>query len=302
MSIAPDPERSAIVFGGGGLAGIAWELGLLQGLLDEGIPLDDADLVVGTSAGSMVGAILRFGMVSQAFDQQLAPPPSSYVEPPALPADEYEARYRAALGAPPMTEQVARARIGDAASRVTHGPSDDERVATFAQTLPDAWPDAPLLVTAVDAEDGTFRTFSSGDDIRLPRAVAASCCVPFVWSPVRVHDRTYIDGGVRSVTNADVAAGCGRVLVIACRDEVPSPTGPALDAAVAAMRANGSRVEVVVADAGSQAAFGDNSLALSSQAPSAHAGRIQAGVVAERVRSFWLDADEPRLTRTQPAP
>lgn len=299
MTVGPDPERSALVLGGGGLAGIAWELGLLQGLLDEDVPLDDADLVVGTSAGSMVGALLRFGMVEQAYRHQLEPPPSNYVEPPAIDPGAYEARYRAALGTLPVDEQTARARIGAAAAAMTDGQSDDERVATFAETLPAEWPSEPLAVTAVDAADGAFRTFTADDGVPLQRAVAASCSVPFVWSPVRVGERTYVDGGVRSVTNADVAADCGRVLVIACRDELPAPTGPSLTEAVAAMRAAGTVVEVVVADAESQSAFGTNSLALTTQAPSAHAGRVQAGVVAERVREFWLTSGAT-IRRTPP--
>jgi len=102
-----------------------------------------------------------------------------------------------------------------------------------------------------------------------------------------VQGREYMDGGARSVTNADVAAGYDRVLVLACRPEQPSPTGPFLEQAVAGLRAAGSVVEVVVADTASQAAYGTNVLAVSTRAPAARAGRAQAASIVEDIRAFW---------------
>ncbi len=283
----PTPGTRAIVLGGGGVAGIAWELGVLSALEDAGVDLGAADLVVGTSAGSVVGAFLRAGAVQDAYAQQTSPLPTTYEEPAAVDVSEVEQRFGAAMqGA--TSEQDARARVGAAAQEVTTGQSDDERVATFRQTLPSAeWPEKPYAVTTVDAVDGSFRVFRAEDDVPLERAVAASCSVPIVWSPVRIDGHPYVDGGVRSATNADVAAGYERVLVIACSPEGPSPLGPWLDRSVAALRDAGSQVEVVVADETSTRAFGTNSLALSTQRPSAEAGRAQAGQVAERVAAFW---------------
>lgn len=283
----PTPGTRAIVLGGGGVAGIAWELGVLSALEDAGVDLGAADLVVGTSAGSVVGAFLRAGAVQDAYAQQTTPLPTTYEEPAAVDVSEVEQRFGAAMqGA--TSEQDARARVGAAAQEVTAGQSDDERVATFRQLLPNAeWPEKPYAVTTVDAVDGSFRVFRAEDDVPLERAVAASCSVPIVWSPVRIDGHPYVDGGVRSATNADVAAGYERVLVIACSPEGPSPLGPWLDRSVAALRDAGSQVEVVVADETSTRAFGTNSLALSTQRPSAEAGRAQAEQVAERVAAFW---------------
>ncbi|PYY32822.1 hypothetical protein DEJ16_13445 [Curtobacterium sp. MCJR17_055] len=283
----PTPGTRAVVLGGGGVAGIAWELGVLSALEDAGVDLGAADLVVGTSAGSVVGTFLRSGGVRGAYEQQLSPLPTTYEEPARVDAAEFEQRFAAALqGA--TSEQDARARLGAAAQQITSGQSDDERVATFRDTLPTtAWPDRPYAVTAVDAVDGTFRVLRAEDGVPLERAVAASCSVPLVWSPVRIDEHPYIDGGMRSATNADVAAGYERVLVIACSPEGPSPLGPWLDRAVTSLRDAGSRVEVLVADEASQRAFGTNSLALSTQRPSAEAGRAQAEPVAERIGAFW---------------
>ncbi|OIH94848.1 MULTISPECIES: patatin-like phospholipase family protein [unclassified Curtobacterium] len=285
----PQPGTRALVLGGGGIAGIAWELGVLSALQDAGVDLGAADLVVGSSAGSVVGTFVRNGAVQQAYDQQHAPLPSTYVEPTQVEPGSVQERVGAALqGA--SDDQDARARLGRAAQQVTTGQTDDERTATFVETLPGTdWPDAPLAVTAIDATDGTFRVLTAADGVPLPRAVAASCSVPFVWSPVAIQGRPYIDGGMRSATNADVAAGHERVLVIACGPEGPSPLGPWLDVAVESLRAGGSSVEVVIADSTSQQAFGTNSLALSTQAPAADAGRAQGTAVAERIAAFWSE-------------
>ena len=284
---APAPGTRAVVLGGGGVAGIAWELGVLATLEEAGADLGAADLVVGTSAGSVVGAFLRAGAVRAAYEQQHSPVPTTYEDPAPVDAAAVEQQFRAAM-AGATSEQDARARIGAVAQQVTTGQTDDERVATFSETLPSTeWPDRPFAVTVVDAVDGAFRVLTADDGVPLPRAIAASCSVPMVWSPVRIDGHPYVDGGVRSGSNADVAAGYERVLVIACSPEGPSPLGPWLDRSVAGLRAAGSQVEVVVADDVSRQAFGTNSLSLSTQAPASEAGRVQAEREADRIVAFW---------------
>ncbi|MGU3409291.1 patatin-like phospholipase family protein [Microbacterium sp. M1A1_1b] len=283
----PAAGTRAIVLGGGGVAGIAWELGVLSAFQDAGVDLDAADLVVGTSAGSVVGTLLRQGGIADAFAQQSAPAPTTYEEPARIDAELVQQQIGQAL-AGATSEQDARARLGHLAQQVTTGQTDDERVETFTEMLPSsAWPERPLGVTAIDAVDGTFRVLTAADGIPLPRAVASSCSVPVVWSPVQIEGRPYIDGGMRSATNADVAAGYERVLVLACGPEAPSPLGPWLDQSVEALRAGGSSVEVVVADSAAMQAFGTNSLALSTQRPSAEAGHAQGSAVAEGIAAFW---------------
>jgi predicted acylesterase/phospholipase RssA len=165
--------------------------------------------------------------VRAAYEQQLSPLPTTYEEPVAVDPGAVQQGFATAVeGA--TSEQDARARVGAAAQQLTTGQNDDDRVATFRQTLPSTdWPEQPYAVTTVDAVDGSFRVFRAEDGVPLERAVAASCSVPFVWSPVRIDGHPYVDGGARSATNADVAAGHERVLVIACAPEGPSPLGPA---------------------------------------------------------------------------
>jgi NTE family protein len=139
----------------------------------------------------------------------------------------------------------------------------------------------------VDAADGSFAAFEAGSGVALVDAVAASCAVPLVWPPITIGGRRYIDGGMRSVTNADLATGCDRVLVVAPFVPPDSPLGPTLDQEVAGLRDGGARVEVVLADDAALQAFGTNPLDPATRAPSARAGRAQAARVLAAVRDLW---------------
>jgi NTE family protein len=274
----------ALVLGGGGSAGIAWEIGLLAGLAEHGVHLGDADLVVGTSAGSVVGTLLRTGPgLAELEARQLGPVPAA--EPrPDFDAAAMMGEIAGAL-AGVTGQQEARARVGALALRST--VPEAERRAVIASRIgePD-WPDRRLVVTAIDTADGTFRAFDATSGVPLLDAVAASCAVPLVWPPMTLDGRRYMDGGLRSVTNADLAEGCDRVLVVAPFAGVPGPLGPSLDEEVAGLREH-AEVHVVVADEASLRAFGANPLDPATRAPSARAGRAQAGQVHDAVRAFW---------------
>jgi NTE family protein len=122
--------------------------------------------------------------------------------------------------------------------------------------------------------------------VPLVEAVAASCAVPGIWPPVSTGGRRFIDGGVRSPANADLATGFSRVVVIA---PIMRGIGPlvGVDAQVAALRADGSLVTVVSPDAGAVAAIGRNVLDPSRRAGSARAGRVQAAAAADAVAAVW---------------
>lgn len=292
----PTAPRRALVLGGGGIAGIAWHLGVLSELLEQGIDVGAADLVVGTSAGSVAGSILRFGQVPLVYSMQATAPGSIPAEDATAEGtrsgdiamatlwNELQQILAGATG-----EQDARARLGRAAIAHSKG-AESPLLDMFASQFPAAfgWPAAPLGVCVVEAESGEFRVLDSPSGVELPRAVAASCSVPMVFPPVEIDGTPYVDGGVRSGTNADVAEGYDSVLVLACSAEDPrSPMGPQLDKAVERLRADGSSVHVVSADAESTAAFGTNSLSDTSRVPSALAGRRQGALVADAVREFW---------------
>jgi NTE family protein len=276
----------ALVLGGGGVAGIAWELGLLAGLAEHGVDVRGADLVIGTSAGSIVGTLLRGGSdLQELYARQLGPVPAS--EPPVqFDGTAMMTAFAQAL-AGATGEQEARARVGALALGTPTVPEEERRAIIRARIGDPAWPAEPLLVTAVDTADGSFHAFDAGSGVALLDAVAASCAVPGVWPPITIDGRRYMDGGMRSVTNADLAAGCATVLVIAPMAGLPnSPLGPALEAEAAVLRREG-KVHVVPADDTAQQAFGTNPLDPATREPSARAGRAQADAVLETVQAFW---------------
>jgi NTE family protein len=272
--------QRALVLGGGGITGIAWEWGFLAGLAAAGVDLSDADLVVGTSAGSVVGAQIATGLpAEERYQAQLAPPDGEVAA--TLGAGVLMHLGLAMVG--PRAPHQIRARIGRYAARASTVP-EQERVAVIESRLPvHEWPDRALRVTAVDVETGEFRVFDRAAGVPLVRAVAASCAVPGVWPPVTVDGRRYMDGGVRSGANADLAAGYDRVVVLA---PLPRGLGTGAVAQVAALR-RGSRVELVTPDRDALKAFGRNVLDPAKRADAARAGLAQAASVADRVRSVW---------------
>jgi NTE family protein len=115
--------------------------------------------------------------------------------------------------------------------------------------------------------------------------VAASCAVPLVWPPITIGGRRYIDGGVRSITNADLAAGCDRVVVLA-----PVTFAMRASTRIATQLASlGSNVRSVVIspDSAARRAIGGNVLDPAHRVASARAGHAQSAGVAESVAAVW---------------
>jgi NTE family protein len=274
----------ALVLGGGGITGVAWELGMLCGLRDHGIDLADADLIVGTSAGAIVGTQLATGVdPEERYAAQLVPP---------------DGEVAAALGTRAMLRlglaaivggrdpQRVRARIGGFALRARTGPAAD-RIAVIGRRLPvHEWPGQALRITAVDAETGEFVVLDRDSGVPLVEAVAASCAVPGVWAPVNTGGRHLVDGGLRSPANADLAAGCDQVVVLA---PIVRAIGPMIGvgAQIAELRAQGARVALVNPDAEALAAIGRNVLDPAQRAAAARAGRRQAAGVTAQVAEAW---------------
>ncbi len=275
-------SRRALVLGGGGVTGIAWETGLLAGLAEAGIDLSSADVIVGTSAGSVVGAQISSGAkLNDLYLAQLADPTGEIA---ARMGPTTTLRFVAAM-AWPGDEQRARARLGRAALKARTVP-EAERRAAISTRLPSAsWPERRLLITAVDAETGELRVFDREGGVPLPDAVAASCAVPLVWPPISIDGRRYIDGGVRSVANADLAAGCDRVVVLA-----PVTFALRRSARIASQLASlgaGVRSVVVSPDSQARQAIGGNVLDPAHRVAAARAGHAQSAGVAESIAAIW---------------
>ena len=273
------------MLGGGGVTGVAWELGILAGLAQHGVDLSQADLVVGTSAGSVVGAQLTSGVsVGELYAAQLAPPGTEIAARMGL-----RAMLRFGWVLVRSRDPVqARARFGRMAL-ATRTVSPAERQAVIEARLPSAdWPPRRLLVTAVDAESGEFAVFDAASGVALVDAVGASCAVPGVWPPVSINGRRWIDGGMRSAANVDLAAGCERIVVIA-----PLVRGfatmPSVARQVAELRSAGRAVVVVSPDQAALAAIGRDVLDPAHRAPAARAGHAQSAAVTAEVAAVWQE-------------
>jgi NTE family protein len=279
--------KRALVLAGGGVAGIAWELGVFRGIGDVDPDLVNslrsADVVIGTSAGSAVAAQITTGvLIVDLYSAQLSEHSSELeVE---LNVEELMARFVRTTNGATGPEDMRR-RIGALALETSTVSEGIRRAAIAARQPEEGWPASTLLLTAVDAETGEPTVFTKDSGVDLVDAVAASCAVPGVWPPVTINGRRYIDGGVRSSTNADLAAGCDRVLIITpSRSTAPQPWGN-LDDEIGQL--SPAHVQVVYANDASVAAFGTNPLSPSTRAPSAREGREIGRAEVDAVGSFW---------------
>jgi NTE family protein len=281
--------RRALVLGGGGITGVAWELGMLCGLRERGVDLACADLIVGTSAGAIVGTQLATGVdPEERYAAQLVPPNG---EVAAALGTGTLLRLALAAATGGRDPQRMRARIGRFALRARTGPAS-ERIAVIGRRLPvHEWPQRALRITAVDAHTGEFVVLDRNSGVPLVEAVAASCAVPGVWAPVSTGGRRLVDGGLRSQANADLAAGYDRVVVLA---PMVRAIGPMIriGTQVAGLRAQGAQVALVSPDAAALAAIGRNVLDPAQRAAAARAGRAQAASAAAEVAGAWQHVGE----------
>ncbi|MET0474338.1 MAG: patatin-like phospholipase family protein [Mycobacterium sp.] len=280
-------KKRGLVLAGGGLAGIAWETGILCGIADE-VPeaaraLLAADVLLGTSAGSTVAAQLGSGTsLDELFARQIAA--TSPELDPGVGVEEITALFTSALTVPNLTREQQLQRIG-AIALATDTVPESVRRDVIARRLPSVeWPERPLRVTAIDVATGELVIIDRDSGISLVDAVAASCAVPGAWPPVTVGDRRFMDGGVGSTVNMSAAADCAAVVVLVPSSETsPSPFGDGAPAEIAAFPGD---VLSVFADDASSTAFGPNPLDPACRIPSANAGRAQGRREAKRVASF----------------
>jgi NTE family protein len=279
-----------LVLGGGGAAGNAWELGVIAGLFAAGLDVTDADLVVGTSAGSTVAAQLGGARPPDLLAAILAQEPQ-----PAAPRVDPTARAATLMD---RTSEIItssenpsdmRRRLGAAMLEASSSARQERWREIVAARLPSSeWPRGRVLVVAVDADTGEPVVFDRDSGVDLVDAVAASCANGFAYG---IGDTRYIDGGYRcSSENADLAAGYERVLVLSPfggRSRMPPEWNLHLAAQVDELRACGSRVETIVPDDASRDLFGANAADPSSRPRAARAGYDQGSALAHQVTEFW---------------
>lgn len=228
------------MLGGGGLVGMAYHAGALQALHEAGVDAGGFDLVVGTSAGAIIGSYLRAGWTATDFYDYAHGRHPNATRTPEEQHSEVDELFRPLWS---NAQERARRSVGSmfaaAASRgywragskghVPRAPlrrlfpaglySTERTRERFHQDLPSEWPELPLLVCAADLYSGRRVAFGAADEPRpaLPDAVLASTAIPGVFPPVRIKDRQYVDGGVKSATSLDLAVddGCRVILCVA---------------------------------------------------------------------------------------
>jgi NTE family protein len=272
----------ALVIGGGGATGVAWALGILSGLAAAGVRLADADLMIGTSAGAMLGSQLAGGVDAEELylaqlDRYRGDAPTRMGRGALAKLAWALTRYR--------DPRQARATVGRMALAAHAGPEATRRRAIESRLIAHDWPERRLLITAVDAVSGDLVTFDRHAGVPLVDAVAASCAVPGVWPPVDVAGRRFIDGGLRSPANADLADGCDRVVVLAPITRGFGPVSGVVRQVAELSR--GPRVVLISPDPASRRAIGPNPLDPAHRPAAARAGRAQAARVAGVVAAAW---------------
>jgi NTE family protein len=225
--------RVGLVLGAGGLVGQAYHAGALAALEhDLGWDPRTADMVVGSSAGSLTGTALRLGvpamdLAAWAVEAPLSPEGAPVLdafgnEPPELPPfDARNLLRRWRLPAAALVVRTARRpwAFRPAVAALTLLPSGHvditEHADVLEEMLPEEWPEG-LWICAARRNDGGRVVFGREGSPRAPltRAVAASCAIPGYFAPVRIDGVSYFDGGVHSPTNADVLAKCELDLVV----------------------------------------------------------------------------------------
>ncbi len=301
-------KNVALVLGGGGSAGHAWTIGVIAGLAEAGIDMTEAaDLVIGTSSGATAAAQVRSGIPpTELLASILSEPVPSVGQnrppPPGPPMATVFERMRA-IGAAALSAADLQRAMGafGLESDATLGPAAaEQRRAMVAARLPgQQWPDRPMIVAAVNAHTGELAAFDRDSGVDLVDAVTAGTALPGVVPTHNINGTRYINGGVRSAENADLAEGYANVVVISPFGgrTGPLPAGqfeglrrfPGADLAsqVEALRKQGSRVEVITPDADSRAAMGTNQMDLSTRPPSARAGYNQGRALAKQLTEFW---------------
>ncbi|MFI2338302.1 patatin-like phospholipase family protein [Nocardia rhamnosiphila] len=265
----------ALVLGGGGPVGIAWLSGLAIGLRDAGIELALADRIIGTSAGAVVGSALASGIDIATL---LTPRPRD-----AEPArHDYAPLLEIAslLRAVDQDRDLVLQRVGELA--LGAGTGDPavhiDRIGSlvgFAE-----WPEHDLRIAAIDIGSGTLTAWTRDGAATLVEALASSTAVPGVFPPIEIAGRHYIDGGVRSTVNADLAVGHDVIVILEPlahvypRTRADRELGPAREISI--------RPDDIAV-----AAFGTDLFADTALYPAYESGVRQAAAAAAELKEFW---------------
>jgi NTE family protein len=288
-------RQRALVLGGGGFMASSWITGLITGMAESGVDVRDADLLIGTSSGARVALQLASGApLEEVFARQTGAGRHFGAAPHA-------GRQSGAVDMSRVQEEVARAkelggdraeilrRIGQLALTLA-GP--ERQVQGTTQLPMEDWPERRVQLIALNAETGVRRAFDRASGITLMDAVRATTA-SFGAAPVWFEGQPYIDGGYYSSDNADLAAGFGRVLVLALKAPPWAMRLVSLEEGIAELRASGAEVELIQPDDEAMEVIAAAGSPMNPEVfePVTRAGRAQGLRVAKRAQrgtaGFW---------------
>jgi NTE family protein len=285
--IAMITPPDVLVLGGGGVLGEAWMMGVLAGIEDAtGFDLRECEAFVGTSAGAIVAAHLAAGQSPRRpsnidngsfSDEEAGSESVDRLASAAMYAAKRAGAWAMAAGAAFAPLALGVAAPGGAVMRAAmlrRLPTPREDLSRLRNRIErcGARFDGRLRVTAVDRRNGRRVVFGSprAPSVSVAQAVQASCTVPWLFAPVEIQGREYVDGGVWSPTNLD-AAPAGRDTHVVCLNPTASLVGSsnvltvvrtvarsAMSVEALALRRRGTDVQLVAPSAEAAAAMGTN--------------------------------------------
>jgi len=281
----------AVVLSGGGPVGIGWHSGMVAAFSEAGIGVAAADLFVGSSAGAVVGAQIALGRKPLDEMNRIVEvrPASGYAN--AI-GDNMQRLMTLMASSDDMDPTERLRKLGELSLEAQVAP-EENFVRRFEHLATDGWPER-FVCTAIDTADGAFTVWDADANVDPARAVASSCSVPGFFPPITIHGRRYMDGGLRSITNADLAAGHDRVLILTLFEPPRDSDDPravrvrkVLDAELDQIASKGGTSLVFAPDEEAQAVIGVNLMDPTRAKDAADAGYAQGQRVAERVGELW---------------
>ncbi|MFE3192788.1 patatin-like phospholipase family protein [Nocardia sp. NPDC059240] len=279
-AVPPNGIGHALVLGGGGAVGLSWMAGVVIGLREHGIDTALAERIVGTSAGAVVGAALAAEVDLTLLLRR--PGPDSDLEPIEFDPNSF-GEILGLLATPGLDPAEARRRVGARALEMNVGDpaAHIARIGGFVGNV--AWPQRDLRITAVSVTTGDLQVWTPDGKATLPEALASSTSVPGVFPPIPIDGDFYIDGGMRSPINADLAAGAERILII-------EPLAHLFPHVPSDRDLGGAATSFIVPDADAIAAYGLDLFNAAALEPAYEAGLRQGGEAAPGLKDFWPTA------------
>ena len=288
-------RRRTISLGGGGIFFVAWQISYLNGLAARGVRLDDAEIVVGTSAGSLVAGILTAGRLRRfgvKVDLLAKLPALISALAPVKELHPSQERASELFGSAADAEPDTIRAIGHAALAAQALPAAQLTRSTALVMGVRTWRSDALQITTVDTYTGERLILHGGHGLTVPHAAAASASVPGLFSPQLIGDRRCMDGGVGgSGTHGDRLAGSERALVVSLvGGETTHPGGMTmaengLFEEIEELRASGTQVHLT----GPRGIMIDQLMDPAQVGTAIELGAHQAEADAPALLEFWAD-------------